>query len=387
MRSRTGFGLISALALAGSVAAQPPDPAAQRRRFASAKREAAAAAARADALARSAAAEKNAARRVAAEERALAARVAAAEAELETARARVAMVDDLRQAQEARLGEARAPVARLLAALQSLARRPAVVAIAQPGSVDDMVHLRAVLGGALPVVEARTAGLREELARTRRLQEGAALAARALRDGRARLEADRVALARAEAGHRARAGALGRDALSESDRALALGEQARDMVDRLAAEGEAEVTSEALAALPPPTPRPLAPGAMIPVSDRGVYRLPVAGRLVTGFDGVSPAGVRSRGLSFAVRPGAVAVAPADGVVRYARPYRRYGVVVVIDHGEGWSTTLIGLGPVRVRSGAAVAAGEPIGRAPAGERPEVTVELRRRGRPVDIVALL
>lgn len=386
MGIRAGIGIALALALAGSVGAQVPDLARQQRRLADAKREAAAADARAEALARSAQAEKDAAARAAADERALAARVTAAEAEIRAAQARVAVVDDLLRAQRARLSEVQAPAARLLAALQSMARRPAIAAVAQPGSVDDLVHLRAVLGGALPVVEARAAAVRDEVARTRRLQEGAALAARALRDARGRLEADRVALAQAEARHRARAQALGRDALSESDRALALGEQARDIVDRLAAEGRAQVTGEALAALPAPSPRPVASPARDGQAG-GAYRLPVTGRLVTGFDAVSPAGVRSRGLTFAVRAGATAVAPAAGVVRYARPYRGYGTVVVIDHGEGWSTTLIGLGRLAVGAGAQVAAGAPVGRAPATEQPEVTVELRRRGRPVDIVALI
>jgi septal ring factor EnvC (AmiA/AmiB activator) len=375
------------LALAGSVAAQSSDPASQQRRLAVAKRDAAVAASRAEELARSAAAATGAATRAAAEERALAARVAVAQAELETARARVAVVDDLLRAQRARLGAAQAPVAGLLAALQSLARRPAVAAVAQPGSVADLVHLRAVLGGALPIVEARTATVRVELERAGRLQRSAALAAAALRDGRARLEGERVALAIAEARHRAQARALGRDSLSEGDRALALGERARDLLDRIDEADRANVTAATLAALPAPLARPLAPGTKPSAERGGAYRLPVAGRLVTGFDAVSPAGVRSRGLSFAVRPGAAVVAPAGGVVRYARPYRGYGVVVVIDHGRNWSSTLTGLVAASVGAGAVVAAGAPIGTAPPGDTPEIAVELRRRGRPVDIAALL
>jgi septal ring factor EnvC (AmiA/AmiB activator) len=387
VKARVGIGLAAMLALAGSIAAQTPDLASQQRRLLAAKRDAASASARADALARSAATERDAASRAAAAERALAARVALAEAELETARARVAVVDDLLRAQRARGGAAQAPVAGLLAALQSLARRPAVAAVAQPGSIADLVYLRAVLGGTLPVVEARMAAVRVELERAQRLGRDAALAAAALRDGRARLEGERVALARVEARHRAQARMLGRDALSEGDRALALGERARDLLDRIDEADRAEVTAGALASLPAPLPRPLASGTKPPGGRGGAYRLPVAGRLVTGFDAVSAAGVRSRGLSFAVRPGAAVVAPAGGVVRYAKPYRGYGTVVVIDHGEGWSTTLTGLASARVPTGGRIAAGATIGAATSGDAPEVSVELRRRGRPVDIAALL
>lgn len=387
MRGRIAVGLGAALALAGGLSAQAPDLDAQRRRLADAKREAAAAAARADALARSAEREQGAAARAAADERVLVARVSAAAAEVEAARARITVIDNLLAAQRARLGRAQAPAARLLAALQSFARRPAVAAVAQPGSIDDLVHLRAVLDGALPMVERRAAAMRAEVARAEALQADAALAAKALRDGRARLEAERVGLARLEAGHRERARALGRGALSEADRALALGERARDIVDRMTTEQTAQVTAASLTELPGPMPRPLAPGARAEAGGGGAYRLPVAGQLVTGFDEVSPAGVRSRGLSFAVRPSAIAVAPAAGVVRYAKPYRGYGHVAVIDHGEGWSTTLIGLGALHVRPGARIAAGVPVGRAPGRDGSEVTVELRRRGRPIDIAALL
>jgi septal ring factor EnvC (AmiA/AmiB activator) len=376
---------VCGLALSG--AAQVPALGDQQARLAAAKRDAAVAAVRADRLAAAAAAERDAAERARADERALAARVTAAEADLVTAQARVAIVDRLLAEQRARLGAAQAPVARLLAALQSLARRPTIVAVAQPGSVDDLVHVRAVLGSALPVVRARTATVRVQLAETRRLQDSAALAATALRDGRIRLEADRLALAQLEATHRRRSQALGRGALSESDRALALGERARDLVDTMAAAGSAEATAASLATLPGPLPRPVAAKAVWPDPPVGVYRRPVAGRLVTGFDEVSDAGVRSRGLTFATPPGAPVVAPAAGIVRYARRFRDYGMIVILDHGDGWTSLVTGLARVSVAVGQRLGAGATLGTAAEGDDPRITVELRRRGRPVDAAALI
>jgi septal ring factor EnvC (AmiA/AmiB activator) len=359
----------------------------QRQRLATAKRDAAVASRKAEALARNAAAERNAADKARAEEAALAARVTAAEANLSAAQARQAIVARLLADRQAELGAQQAPVARLLAALTSLARRPTVVAIAQPGSVDDLVHVRAVLGGALPVVRARTDAVRTQISRTRALQNDALLAAAALRQGRARLEADRIALAQLEAKHRQRAQALGRGAMSESDRALALGERARDLVD-LADEGDvAQATAADLAGLAGPLPRPLAPGAVPPPPVAGVYRLPVRGRLVTGLDEISAAGVRSRGLTFAVAPAASVRAPAAGLIRYARRFRGYGSIVIVDHGDGWTSLVTGLGVLHVRAGQNVASGMPLGRAATGEDPRITVELRRRGRPMDIAALL
>lgn len=375
---------LAAILLSGGVAAQAP---AVQDRLLAAKRAATLAATRAAALTRQAAGERDAAVRAQAEEAALAARVAAAAADVTAAQARATLVDRLLARQRATLGAAQTPVARLLAALVSLARRPTMVAIAQPGTVDDLVHVRAVLGSTLPIVQARTAAVRADLARTRRLHAAAVLAAVALRDGRVRLEAERTALARLEAAHRARATVLGRGALSESDRALALGEQARDLVDRMAQDGAASTTASDLAAIDAPPPRPLAPGArpVRPVS--GAYRLPVAGRLVTGLDEVSDAGVRARGLTFVVAPAARVVAPAAGMVRFARRFRGYGTIVILDHGDGWTSLVTGLARADVGAGMRVAAGTPLGQAGAGEDPRITVELRRRGRPVDIAALI
>ncbi|WP_425230890.1 murein hydrolase activator EnvC family protein [Sphingomonas sp.] len=359
----------------------------EHRRLADAKREAAAATARADALTQAATRERDAAARVRVQAEVLATRVQASAAGVRAAEARVALVEEAQAAAQARLAAAQAPAARLLAALTALARRPTIAAVAQPGSVDDLVHLRAVLGAQLPLVRARAAGVRAELIEARSLQASAALAAMALRQGRAQLENDRVALARQAAEHRAQAHALGQRAIGESDRALALGEQARDLVDHMIEQEDAGQTLAGLAPLSGPLPRPLAPGAVAPVATPGAYRLPVSGRLVTGLGEVSAAGVRARGLSFAVAPGALVVAPAGGTVRYARPFRGYGVIVVIDHGDGWTTLVTGLGRVAVAAGRFVAAGTLLGHAPTGENPQITVELRRRGRPADIAALI
>jgi septal ring factor EnvC (AmiA/AmiB activator) len=74
-------------------------------------------------------------------------------------------------------------------------------------------------------------------------------------------------------------------------------------------------------------------------------------------------------------------------VVFAGPFRSFGRVAILDHGDGWTTLIAGLGALAVRTDDEVGAGAAIGRAAGGEDPRVTVELRRRGRPVDIAALL
>jgi septal ring factor EnvC (AmiA/AmiB activator) len=113
----------------------------------------------------------------------------------------------------------------------------------------------------------------------------------------------------------------------------------------------------------------------------------MAGRVVTGLGELSPTGVRARGITLAVGSRTPVVAPAAGRIVYAGVFRAYGRVVIIDHGKGWTTSITGLGAVAVRVGDQVAQGRRIGRAPVADAPQVTVELRRRGEPMDLMRLL
>lgn len=378
------------LALALPIVARADD----RDRLREAKAQSAAAQARADALERAAAGERDEARQARAQEAAVAARIQRAEADIAAAQARIAIVRQLLRRQRAALAEQQAPVVRLMAALQALARRPMIVTLVQPGSVNDLVHVRAVLGTVIPQVNQRTASVRAALARTRRLEAASALAVRALGEGRGRLEAERLALTRLEAAHRLKSRALGRDALFESDRAIALGERARDIVDLMDQLSDAATTRADLAALPGPLPRPARPGASAsPIaalpwsSSAPPYRLPVTGKLMAGLGEISDAGVRSRGLTITTEPGAQVIAPAAGRIVFARPFRGYGTVIIIDHGGGWTSLIAGLGAASASIGENVAQGAPIGRVGDGDAPRVTIELRRRDRPVDMTRLL
>jgi septal ring factor EnvC (AmiA/AmiB activator) len=79
-------------------------------------------------------------------------------------------------------------------------------------------------------------------------------------------------------------------------------------------------------------------------------------------------------------------APAAGRVAFAGPFRSYGLILILDHGGGWTSVVTGLAAIAVGTGEQVARGAPIGRTGA-DAPRLTVELRHQGRPVPITALL
>ena len=88
----------------------------------------------------------------------------------------------------------------------------------------------------------------------------------------------------------------------------------------------------------------------------------------------------------AARPGGQVVAPAPGRVSFAGDYRGYGKIVIIDHGGGWTSLVTGMIALSVGVGDTLDAGTPVGRA-GSQDSRITIELRRAGRPVDIVAML
>ncbi len=379
--------------LLGSVAsAQSLDD--ERRALSVAKAQSAAADVRANGLEAKAAAARDRGERALAESAALASRIQSTEADIAAGEARIRLIEKLRDDQRARLAARQEPAVRLLAALQTIARRPPALALVQPGSTRDLVHARAVLASVMPLLEQRTAGLKSEVEAGRRLRASADRAVAALGASREQIKAQRARLIQLAAGHRREAQRFATSAMVEQDRAIAMGEKARDIADLMSQLGADAQQRQQLESLPGPILRPALPGApraapvetLAPAGDRLAYRLPVSGRVVAGMGEVSGTGVRARGLTIATRPAAQAIAPNNGRIVFAGPYRGFGSIVIIDHGAGWTTLITGLAALDVAVGDAVVQGSPIGRAGAAD-PKIMVELRRGNRPIDIAHLV
>jgi septal ring factor EnvC (AmiA/AmiB activator) len=376
-----------------STAVQLLDPDEAQAALTRAARESRRAESRAARLAKEAEAATEAVQRTASQAASLAARIQQAEADIEVARARYSLARSARAKVTARLAAKQEPTARLAAALQTAARRPLALSALQPGSLKDIVYVRAVLDSAIPQIRARTAALRSELDRGRALERQAARSLDALRTSEGTLRQRRGELAALESQQRIASRAARGAALREQERALAFAEEARDLdglVDKL---GEVAQLRRELAALPgpvlrpadlaaalPPAPGP-APSATAAARPPGDFQLPVQGRTLIGFGAKRASGLASTGLSLAPAPDAQVVASARGRVAFAGAYRGFGRIVIIEHDGGWTSLVTGLAAVDVAVGDLVIGGSPLGRANRTGEP-VTIELRRDGAPVN-----
>ena len=125
------------------------------------------------------------------------------------------------------------------------------------------------------------------------------------------------------------------------------------------------------------------PGAARPFGDANVVP-PVHGRVLLSFGQPGEGGQPHRGITIEARPGARLVAPYDGKIVFAGPFRTYGLILIIEHSEGYHTLLAGLGRIDGAVGQSVSAGEPVGTAGSTEtgNSSIYVELRRNGQPID-----
>jgi len=319
-------------------------------------------------------------------------------------------LEDIWNLEQSKLGDLRRQhrkLARLLGALQRIARNPPEAMMAYAESARDVLRSAMLLRAVLPQIEAQANTLKSELESIGRLRATAATRKAALDSAAEKLTAKRQELDNLLR----RKQALARTTLAEQERALArsaaLAAQARNLHGLLAS---IEHDRKRLKAPPPAASSPgpvAAPSAPLPPKPpargttagetqlalapalrmsgaRGRLVVPVVGQIVSRYGRKEPIGTRIKGLRFETGDGAQVVAPHAGQVVFAGQFRGYGRLLIIDHGEGYHTLLAGLGRIDVAVDQKLLTGEPVGiMAPSGKgSPRLYLELRRNGRPVD-----
>jgi septal ring factor EnvC (AmiA/AmiB activator) len=134
--------------------------------------------------------------------------------------------------------------------------------------------------------------------------------------------------------------------------------------------------------------------------DTAALVMPARGRVVRLYGQRDDDGASSKGISISTRAAAQVVAPYDGRIAYAGTFRSYGQILIIEHGGRYHTLLAGVDRIDAVVGQWVLAGEPIGVMSGGStaaaagastsdsageaqgHPELYLELRRNGQPIN-----
>jgi septal ring factor EnvC (AmiA/AmiB activator) len=163
------------------------------------------------------------------------------------------------------------------------------------------------------------------------------------------------------------------EAEAAARRAASLARQARDLRD-LAARASAAQTN-------PRQPR------IMTVAPGGRRVSPTAGAVLIAFNAPTKAGP-ALGVTLRTAASAKVVAPAEGTITFAGPFRSFGKVLILDQGNGYAVILTGLESVFAGIGDKIAAGALIGQmgqtkaGGATTAPELYFEVRQAGRPID-----
>ena len=121
--------------------------------------------------------------------------------------------------------------------------------------------------------------------------------------------------------------------------------------------------------------------------------LPVGGKITEVFGELDGIGLKSKGINIITPSGAQVLSSFDGKVLYANNFRSFGPVLIIDHGDGFNTLMMGLEKIDVKIGQNLLKGEPVGvmkklkTSNKQTGPALYLELRRNGKPVNPLAWL
>jgi septal ring factor EnvC (AmiA/AmiB activator) len=317
-----------------------------------------------------------------------------AAARVEAARARRAALMPLEAELAGEAEVARGRLARLAAALERLARTPREALLLRAEAPVDALRAGRLLAHAVPAVDAHARALAAALDDHRAARAALAGEEEALAAALAAEEAGRARLEEMIARRGRLMAALDAERMSVAMRLEALGREMgslRDLLERLAARRAEEERARAAAAAAAEQEREAGERARQASAEarpfaeaRGRARPPAAGRLVANWGQPDAGGTASRGMALEVAPEATIVSPWHGTIAYAGPFRGYGVILIVDSGDGYHWFVTGFGRLDVAPGQPVRAGEPVGQAPGAgaARPVVYVELRRNGQPVD-----
>lgn len=263
----------------------------------------------------------------------------------------------------------------VLAAMQSLAFKPTEALLAQPMEPQDTLRSALLLREAVPRLEFSTEGLRKDLNRIASLTTAIRAQYAQIKTMAKRLDEKRRDMNVLIKKKSQLQTAFASESSRAKSRAENLAKQAGDLKELLAkleADSKKRSSSKKTQSLPT--------GAFMSAKGRIPY--PVKGTITKKFGEQTETGIKSKGIIISTRANAQVISPYDGTVLFAGPFRGYGQLVIIEHGDGYHTLLAGIGQLNTSVGQSLLAGEPVGIMVAETKPTLYIELRKNGQPIN-----
>ncbi len=305
----------------------------------------------------------------------------------------------------ASLAERQDVLAEVLSALQRIGGNPPPALAVRPSDALSAVRGALLLNAVMPEIHVEAQALASDLAELRRLKTSIAAERDRLAADATRLEEERSRVELLIASKRRQRETTEAGLEQERQRAAELAERATtlkaliaSLEEEISAAKKAAAEAEKVRAAAPSADPFADPGRLAPAiafaDAKGRLALPVAGTPIRSFGEDDGFGGMTQGESIGTRSGAQVVAPTDGWVVYAGPFRSYGQLLILNAGDGYHVLLAGMERIDVELGQFVLAGEPV--AVMGEtrlasaatldlgatQPVLYVEFRKDGSAID-----
>ena len=294
-----------------------------------------------------------------------------------------------------------------LAALQNLALRPSEAILVQPLSPVEVMRSSILLRGSVHSLESRASSIRQSIEDISNQKAQIALRLQDLEKDNKKLamqQEDMKKLSQQKSTMYSQISSQSEEAKKKADMLASQAHNLRDLLEKLEKQKEiarrqmaekARLAREQAAAKlheeshgleaineyenSSQTPEQPAAGFS---KAKGRLSRPARGPLVTAFHSELSKGVYSNGIDIKTAAKAQVIAPYDGTVIYAGPFKNFANLVIIDHGEGYTSLLSGLGETDTEVGQTLLAGEPVGTMPADAGSKLHIEIRKNNHPVN-----
>lgn len=326
------------------------------------------------------------------------------EAALDSLETELSLLEGDATRKEVQFETRRAELGSTIAALQRMSLRPTAALLVSPGDPNDVVRSGLLLRTAVPEIERQARLLRADIEALAEVQERIRTRKGELQTAAVDLKNERNRLkSLSDAKNKVLTQTRGAQGAAEK-RVAALSKEAKTLEELLS-----NLRDNTAAAIPQPRPQPrqsgerlvaptLRPAGPSIASARGQLSWPAYGKVIRRFGAETEAGATAHGVTWETRPNASVVAPWDGRIAFAGPFRRFGQILIIDHGEGYHSLIAGLGQIDAELGQWVLAGEPVGLTGTGadaksggrasqaqnrsEGSTLYVEFRHDGQPIN-----
>lgn len=284
-----------------------------------------------------------------------------------------------------------------LAALQSLALRPSEAVLAQPLSPVEVMRSSLLLRGSIHSLKERAEIIRQGIEDISNQKEEIAKRLQDLEKENKQLalqQADMKKMSKQKSEMYSKISTQSKEAQQKATALANQAESLRDLLDKLEKQRSLqqkqmaekqrlarERAADKVRADKGITPNVIA-GSVNFAKAKGKLSRPARGPILTKFHQEMSKGVVSNGIDIKTASNAQVIAPYDGTVIFAGPFKNFANLLIIDHGDGYTSLLSGLEETDAKVGQTLLAGEPVGNMPSGNNAKLHMEIRQNNRPLN-----